>query len=182
MNNKVFPLILVALGTAFFAIVSQLAIPIGPVPITLQTLALALIASIYRLRESFLTIVLYLLLGLIGLPIFHGGMSGFAVLAGPTGGFLIAFLIIALLLPPILSLIGRGPLRLFVLNLLGLLLSLLIGSFWLKIYMHISWTKALLTGFAPFVAGEIIKAALASLIVVSLYKYLEKINPYFSEK
>ena len=64
---------LIALGAALIAALSPFTIPLGPIPITLQTLAIGLIASIYRPKEATLSVVIYLLLGAIGLPVFAGG-------------------------------------------------------------------------------------------------------------
>lgn len=74
-------LIFPAFGAALTAILSQIVIPIGTVPFTLKTLAIGLIASIFRPREATLSVALYLLLGAIGLPVFAGGSGGIAVLS-----------------------------------------------------------------------------------------------------
>ena len=82
---------LIALGAALIAALSPFTIPLGPIPITLQTLAIGLIASIYRPKEATLSVVIYLLLGAIGLPVFAGGHGGIASFYGPTAGFLLFF-------------------------------------------------------------------------------------------
>lgn len=79
-RNKLLMLIFPAFGAALIAILSQIVIPIGTVPFTLQTLAVGLIASIFRPREAALSVALYLLLGAIGLPVFAGGSGGIAAL------------------------------------------------------------------------------------------------------
>ena len=76
-KNKAFLLALPAIGAAFLAVLSQLTISIGPVPITLQTFAVGLIATIFKPREAVLSAFIYLLLGAIGLPVFAGGSGGF---------------------------------------------------------------------------------------------------------
>lgn len=89
--NKTYSLTLIALGAALVAALSPFQIPLGPIPITLQTLAIGLVATIYRPKEATLAIVLYLLLGAIGLPVFAGGKGGFQAFFGPTAGFLVFF-------------------------------------------------------------------------------------------
>lgn len=79
-NTKLYSLTLIALGAAIIAVLSPLAIPIGIVPVTLQTLAVGLVATVLKARETFFAILLYLLLGFIGIPVFTGGTSGIAVL------------------------------------------------------------------------------------------------------
>ncbi|GAB2024501.1 biotin transporter BioY [Lactovum odontotermitis] len=182
MKNNTFSLLLVALGTALIAVASQLAIPLGPVPFTLQTLVVALLASLYRLREILLSVLLYLLLGLIGLPIFSGGASGPASLFGPTGGFLLAFLVSGSLISLMIQLFGRNIFMLTLTNLLGLGLTLLIGTVWLKVYYKMNWGAAFMTGFVPFIVGEIVKAVIVVGLAVSLYRILPRINPYFNSR
>ncbi|MDY5635749.1 MAG: biotin transporter BioY, partial [Streptococcus orisratti] len=89
-------LILPAFGAALIVVLSQIVIPVGTVPFTLQTLAIGLIATLFRPREAVLSVLLYLLLGGIGLPVFAGGSGGFSALMGPTAGFLWGFVVYAL--------------------------------------------------------------------------------------
>ena len=84
-HKKVFLFILPAIGAAILAVLSQLSFAFGTVPVTLQTFAIGLIATIFKPREAFLATVLYLLLGAIGLPVFAGGHGGLQALLGPTG-------------------------------------------------------------------------------------------------
>ena len=95
-KNKAFLLALPAIGAAFLAVLSQLSFSIGPIPITLQTFAVGLIATIFKTREAVLSVLLYLLLGAIGLPVFAGGSGGFQALFGPSAGYLWAYLLFAL--------------------------------------------------------------------------------------
>ena len=83
----------IAIGAALIAVLSQIIIPAGPVPFTLQTTAVGLIASLYKSKEASLSVIFYLLLGAIGLPVFAGGSGGFQALFGATGGFLWGFIL-----------------------------------------------------------------------------------------
>ena len=94
-KNKAFLLALPAIGAAFLAVLSQLTFSIGPVPITLQTFAVGLIATIFKPREAVLSVFIYLLLGAIGLPVFAGGSGGFQALFGPSAGYLWFYLLFA---------------------------------------------------------------------------------------
>lgn len=96
-RNKLLTLIFPAFGAALITILSQIVILIGTVPFTLQTLAVGLIASIFRSREATFSVALYLILGAIGLPVFAGGSGGIAALSDPTSGFLWGFLFYAAL-------------------------------------------------------------------------------------
>ena len=93
----------IALLAAILVVCSQITIPFpGSVPITLQTFAIALIAYIMGSYKGALTLIIYLGLGAIGLPVFAGFKGGFDTLIGPTGGYLIGFL-------PMIVLIGWFP-------------------------------------------------------------------------
>ena len=96
-NTRTRSLTYIAIGAALIAVLSQISIPLGPVPFTLQTLAIGLLATLYKPKEATLSVVLYLLLGAIGLPVFAGGSGGFQALFGATGGFLWAFILYGLL-------------------------------------------------------------------------------------
>ena len=78
---------------ALLACSAWVTIPFGPVPFTLQTLAVALVPQVLARREAVFTVAAYLVLGAIGLPVFSGFQGGIGVLAGPTGGFLWGFLV-----------------------------------------------------------------------------------------
>src|SRR5574341_25708 len=95
-HNKTQRLAIIAIAAAFLAISSQITIPLPIVPLTLQTLAVGIIATVLTPLDSILAILVYLILGAIGLPVFAGGAAGFGVILGPTGGFLIGFLFQAL--------------------------------------------------------------------------------------
>ena len=83
-----------ALAAALICVCSWIAIPIGGVPVTLQSLAVFSTAALLGVKRSFFAIVAYLLLGFIGVPVFAGFTGGFAKLLSPTGGYLLAFLLI----------------------------------------------------------------------------------------
>ena len=89
--NKTYSITLISLGAALIIALSPFQIALGPIPITLQTLVIGLIATLYHPKEATLSVLLYLLLGAIGLPVFSGGNSGFRAFIGPTGGFLLFF-------------------------------------------------------------------------------------------
>ncbi len=86
-----------ALLCAVICILAPITFAIGPVPITLATFSIYLSATITGAKRSFISTLVYLLLGLAGLPVFSGGAGGFSKFAGPTGGYLIGYLFIALI-------------------------------------------------------------------------------------
>ncbi|MEL7232687.1 MAG: biotin transporter BioY [Pseudomonadota bacterium] len=82
---------LALIGSGLLTLSSYLSVPMFPVPITMQTLAVTVIGALYSWRLGFATVVFWLAQGAMGLPVFAGGASGIAALFGPTGGYLIAF-------------------------------------------------------------------------------------------
>jgi biotin transport system substrate-specific component len=132
------------------------AIPVGPVPITLQTFFLLLAAPVMR-RRAALPAGLYLLLGALNLPVFHSGLSGIGVLLGPSGGFLAGFLPGA----AIAGLAYEGRSR--VLRAAGLAAGTLViyacGIAWLLLSAGLSLPAALLVGVLPFLPGDLLKGA-----------------------
>jgi len=179
-HSKIYPLTLIALGAALLAVFSPLALPFGPVPITLQTLAVGILASLLKPREATLAIFIYLLLGGLGLPVFSAGGAGFGVLFGPTGGFLLAFLPVGFLVALILSHYKHKAWLTFLVNLAGFALILLIGTVWFKVYNHAAWHSAFQLAFLPFVPVELLKAIVCSIISLALLPILRKSQRYFT--
>jgi biotin transport system substrate-specific component len=132
------------------------AIPVGPVPVTLQTFFLLLAAPVMR-RRAVLPAALYLLLGAANLPVFHSGLSGIGVLLGPSGGFLAGFL-------PGAAVAGlayeSGSRALRAAGLAaGTLAIYACGTAWLLLSAGLSLPAAVLVGVLPFLPGDLLKGA-----------------------
>lgn len=150
-------------GAIVLTLSSYLVVPMVPVPITMQTLAVTLIGALYGWRLGMLTVVIWLLLGAAGLPVFAGGSGGVSHLTGPTGGYLIAFPFGAAATG---ALVARGWNAdrfglAFAAILAGSLVCLTVGAVWLaaKIGLSTAFTK----GFAPFLIGAVIKSILGAV-------------------
>ena len=85
---------LMALMSALLCLLAPISIPIGPVPITLSIFIIYIISYILDTKQAVLSVLIYLLIGAIGIPVFAGYKSGLAVILGPTGGYLVSYLII----------------------------------------------------------------------------------------
>ncbi|TCD46174.1 biotin transporter BioY [Streptococcus sp. X16XC17] len=166
-----------AIGAALIAALSQISIPLGPVPFTLQTLAIGLIATLYYPKEAVASVALYLTLGAIGLPVFAGGSGGFQALFGATGGFLWAFLIYALVTAN-LTYLDSSIIRIFLANCLGVALVLLGGAAYFKFFNGASWTDTLAWTVIPFILTGILKIVVVILIAKALQPALKK-EAYF---
>lgn len=152
-----------ALATAFGA---HVAVPLTPVPVTLQTLFVILAGAMLGPRLGAASQIAYLGLGIAGLPVFAGGF-GLAYLAGPTGGYLLAFPATAFVAGLVAQRVtGRGwagALALFVGLFLASLITLGGGTAWLAITTGDA-AAAMALGFLPFLAGDVLKVGLATLL------------------
>lgn len=160
---------------AAFSIVPAVAIPVSPVPITLQTLAVALTAMIIGPWRGAAATVLYLLVGFAGLPVFASGASGLSVLAKGSVGYLLSFPLYAVVVGLLSAwFVRRGlkfaALTLFVAGLIGnLAIVYPMGIAGMHLNLGLEWGKAFALNL-PFVPGDTVKAAAAALIAVAVHK------------
>lgn len=126
----------------------------------------ALIALLFPCRQSFCIILIWMLLGIVGLPVFVSGQSGMGYLLSPWGGYNFAFLVMSILLPLI-----RGKkynrIRYTVVSIFSVILVNLIGTLWLMTLNHISFFGAFMIGFVPFIPLDVIKAVIVAQIIPS---------------
>jgi len=171
-------IVLMITGSALIALCAQIYIPLYPIPITMQTFAVFLIGLTYGWRLGGTTIVLYLVLGAFGLPVFASGGLGMAVFKGPSAGFLFGFLPAAIACGWFAERgFDRSYVKLLVSLLIGNILLYVLGLFWLG-YFFIGWEKTLLEkGLFPFVLGDLIKIFLVVILLPSVWKYVNLIKP-----
>jgi len=152
-----------SLFAALTAVGAQIAIPLGTVPITLQVLFVLLSGFILGSHLGFLSQLIYLLMGSLGLPVFANLSGGFAYIYGPTGGYLIAFPLAAFLVG-FLSERQETFLNYTLAMLLGILVIYLLGWFRLGIFMGGDFKKAFIVGVVPFVIIDLIKGGIAIIV------------------
>lgn len=171
---------LVVAGTALVAVLAQVAIPLWPVPVTGQTLAVLLVGASLGAARGAASLSLYAILGAVGLPIYSDSSSGWSVLLGPTGGYIIGFIVSAAVVgwaaerswdrgwyKPIITFIG-GSLVVFAIGLPWLAVSL--GQLGLPNDLQ----SVLIAGFYPFIIGGLIKAAIAAALLPALWAAAER--------
>lgn len=151
----------------------QIPVPLSPVPVTLQVFFVLLAGSMLKSKWGGLSMIVYTLLGVAGLPVFSGGSSGLGVLLGPTGGYIFGFIIAAFLIGKLSEKTERADKSGFAVNILnmsaGVLVIYALGVLQLMIEAEIGFGTALALGAIPFIPGEIIKTAVAAYIA-SNYK------------
>lgn len=166
----VFAALIVAL-TLFPAI----EIGISPVPITLQTFAVALAAMLLGARRGALTVLTYLALIAIGLPVAAGYVGGLGVFAGPTGGFLVGFVPQALIVGGLATWATRRRVsvpRLLLAGLAGLPVLYALGALWLMAVTGLGVGAALAAAVTPFVIGDVVKNVLAAVVAAGALRAL----------
>ena len=168
---------LVVGGTAFLALIAQIAVPVpgSPVPVTGQTLGALLLGSAYGASLGFTTFATYLLVGFIGAPVFASGAHGLSRITGATGGYLVGMLLASLITG---YLAGRKwDQKIFTViptMLIGDLVIFSAGLFWLHHSLHATWATTFKFGFTPFIVGEVIKIAIASTAMPTLWRFVPK--------
>lgn len=161
-SSRLKMMIVSALFAAIIGIMAQLTIPLPLVPITGQTLAVGLAATILGSRYGTMSVLVYLMMGAVGIPVFSGMSSGLGVIFGPTGGFLIGFIPAAFIMGYYMERTSFTFAQAMVANIIGMFVTLIFGTVWLKFIAELSWTAAFMGGFAPFLIGGVIKAFLAA--------------------
>ena len=167
-------LALIAVMTAVTCVLAPLSIPIGPVPISLTNLAIYFALYILGTKKGTISYIVYLALGLVGLPVFSGFTAGAGKLFGPTGGYLIGFIPMALLAGFFIDKF-KGK---FVYGMIGMVLGTaicyLFGTVWLAYQAHMDFRAALFAGVIPFILGDLIKMVFAGIMGPQIRKALNK--------
>ncbi len=166
--------LLVVVFSAFVALCAQVEIPLWPVPLSLQTLGVFLTGAALGARRGMLALLLYLAEGAVGLPVFSGGASGIAHFAGPTGGYLVGFVVAA-------GVVGwlaeHGWDRWLPWTALAMAIGNLIvyalGVAWLVAYVGDLWS-AVAQGMLIFVPGDLVKIAVAAGLLPGAWKLMER--------
>ena len=157
----------IALMTAFLCILGPITVatPLSPVPISLATFAIGLSGILLGKRAGFLSCVLYLFMGCVGLPVFSGFRGGIGTLLGPTGGYLVGYLFLAAVSGSFAEhFMGsrfRDKIGLASGLLLGNGLLYVVGTLWLAYTAQMSYGAALAAGVLPFLPGDVLKCLLA---------------------
>lgn len=164
---------LVIAGSILLALSAHIKVPFYPVPVTMQTMIILMIGVTYGSRLGALTILAYLAEGAMGLPVFAGG-AGLAYMAGPTGGYLLGFLVAAFVTG---SLAERGWGKTWQTTAAAMVIgNLVIYAFGVTYLSTIvgSFGKALQFGLVPFIYGDILKIVIATAALPMAWKFLPK--------
>ncbi len=169
-------LALIGLMAAVICVLGPFAlqIPVSPVPISLGTLAIYFVISVLGMKLGTISVLIYILLGLVGVPVFAGFTAGPGKLFGPTGGYIIGFILLALISGFFVDRFGkRIPLYLLGM-ILGTAACYLLGTLWLAFQLDKTFLQALSLGVIPYIPGDIVKLILATAVGFQIRKRLLK--------
>ena len=155
-----FQMALIAVMAAITCILGPLSIPIpiSPVPISITNLAIYLTVC----QFGTISYLIYLLIGIAGLPVFSGFSSGFAKLLGPTGGYLIGFIPMTIICGFAFEKFSNHGMQIVGLA-IGTIVAYIFGTAWLAIEAHLTFYQALLAGVIPYIPGDLVKIILVVL-------------------
>lgn len=166
-------LVFVALFAAVMTVCAQIQIPFGEVPFTLQTLSVFIAASLLGWKRGTLSVIVYVLLGLAGVPVFAGFSGGIGVLFGPTGGYIIGFIFTALIVGLMTEKLGKKLWVEIVSMILGLAVCYAFGTVWFMFQMKMGLVESLLLCVVPYLIADALKIAFASVLVNRLDKVIK---------
>ena len=174
-RNKTHDMVFIAVFAVLMAICSWISIPMA-VPFTLQTFGVFISVGILGGKNGTLAVLIYIILGAIGVPVFAGFQGGIGVLAGSTGGYIVGFLFSALVMWAMEKFLGRKPVVQILSMVLGLIVCYAIGTVWfMVVYTNNSGAVGLGTVLGwcviPFIIPDLVKIALAFVLSRRLRKY-----------
>lgn len=171
-------MVLIALMTAVTCVLGPLSIPLpfSPVPISLTNFAIFLAIFVLGMKNGTISFIIYLLLGAIGVPVFSSFRGGLQVLAGPTGGYLIGFIFLALIMGFALDHFDRKLVPTIIGMIIGMAVCYAFGTVWLAKLLSLSFKEGLMMGVIPYLAGDAAKIIIAAIVGPKLYGATQKIR------
>ncbi len=166
---------LCAVTAALLCAIAPISLPLGAIPISLATMILYVIASCVEPKISFTATALYLLLGCAGLPVFSGFTGGFQRIAGVTGGFLVGYLPCVIIIGILIKYFGNKKIIYPLSMAAGTALCYICGTAWYIFLTKSSVTAAVTVCVLPFLIGDAVKIAAASVIAITVRPSLKKL-------
>jgi len=177
-RKRLYDTVYIAFFAALIAVCSWISIP-SEVPFTLQTFAVCVSVGLLGGKRGTVAVLVYIFLGLVGVPVFAGFKGGVAALAGATGGYIVGFIFTALVMWLFEKIFGKKIISLTFSMILGLAVLYIFGSVWFMIIYtkntgSIGFTAVLLKCVVPYMIPEVIKVSLAVFLTSKLSKFVKK--------
>ena len=163
----------IGLFAALIAVCAQIAVPMT-VSFTMQTFAVCLCAGLLGWKRSTVSVIVYILLGMVGLPIFTGFKSGVAAITGPTGGYIVGFVLTALITGALVQKFGHKFWQLILFMVIGLTVCYAFGTVWFMLVTQTAFWEALMLCVVPFLPGDAVKIVAAMLLSVKINKIITR--------
>lgn len=168
MKKKIKYIVFIAVMAAMMCVLAPISFPIGIIPISLGTFALCIVGALFSWHKSIATVGIYLIIGLIGLPVFSSYRGGIGIILGSTGGYLVGYLpavvIISLCIHKHQTKFWLYPIGMIV----GVIICYLFGSIWFMILSGNNFIQTLSICVIPFLLPDLLKIIVASIITYIL--------------
>lgn len=179
-RKKIYDITICAMFTAILCICSATTIPIGPIPISLGIFGILLVSNILSLKRALLSTFIFIFLGIIGLPVFSGFKGGIFVIIGPTGGYIISYLLVSLITNISYQRLSFTKIpdfiKVFISSIVGIFICYFFGTLHYMIALSIPCSSAILTCIIPFIPFDILKALAVSFISLPIKNAIKSIN------
>lgn len=171
-------MVFMAIFSALICVAAPFSVQVGPIPITLATFAIYLAGAILGGKRGMIAVIVYIMLGAVGLPVFSNFSGGFTALLGPTGGYIIGYIPLVFLsgiFAEINSKKHRAVLNMIIGMLLGTIALYTFGTAWFMIMTKSSLGRALALCALPFIPGDGLKIVCVSAIAIPLKSKLSSV-------
>jgi len=175
-KNNIYFMITCALMAAIMCVFGPMSVPIGPIPVSLTNLVLYFTVFILGLNGTTVSFCVYLLLGLVGLPVFSGGAGGLGKIIGPTGGYLVGFIPMVIIMALIMRKFNYKAIPSFIGMVLGTIVAYVCGTAWFVYSFKCTLAYAMSVCVIPFIPFDIGKMVIAIILGTAVRKALIKAN------
>lgn len=179
-KSKSYQMTIVGVMAAVICILGPLSIPIGLVPISFTNLAIYIALYALGMKKGIISFLIYVLIGFVGIPVFSGFSGGPAKLLGPTGGYIIGFIFMAIASGIFIDRYFNKWIMCVVGMIIGTALCYIFGTAWLAYQANMSAEVALAAGVIPFIPGDLVKITLASIVGPQIRKRLIKADLFLA--
>lgn len=170
-KSSVYTISITAVMTAIICIVAPVSIPVGAIPISFTNFVIFLSVYLLGCKNGCISVAVYILMGLIGLPVFSGFSGGVGVLAGPTGGYIIGYLPMAVIVGKAVERWEKKGIQ-FLAMCTGCAVCYVVGTLWFCVLMKAKVLTALSVCVFPFIPGDLVKIVLAIQVGTKMKKQM----------